>query len=321
MDANENGQGTVGLVGGGLIGRAWAVVFARASFRVRLFDADPAAARAAVGWMAEAFRDLAAAELLAEPPETVAGRVAIADTLAEAAAGAAYVQESAAESPEVKRALFAALDAAAPPAAIRASSTSTIPASAFTQELAGRRRCLVAHPVNPPHLVPLVELAPAPWTDGSVVARARALLAGAGQAPIVVRREIEGFVLNRLQGALLHESFRLVEDGYATPEDVDLAVSEGLGLRWSFMGPFETIDLNAPGGLADYARRYGPLFHRMALAHSPPRPWSAELTRAVEAARRKALPASALAERQGWRDRRLMALARHKRLRERDDER
>lgn len=319
MSANAERPATVGLVGAGLIGRSWAIVFARAGHRVRLYDADGAAAEAALRWMADGLGDLADAGLLAEPAAVVAGRVAIVGTFAEAAAGADYVQESAAETLEVKSAIFAALDAAAPAEAILASSTSTIPASAFTAELAGRRRCLVAHPVNPPHLVPLVELAPAPWTEESATARARALLADAGQIPIVVRREIEGFILNRLQGALLNEAFRLVEDGYATPEDVDLAVSEGLGLRWSFMGPFETIDLNAPGGLGDYVRRYGPLFHRMAIAHSPPRPWSAELTREIEAERRKALPASGLAARQAWRDRRLMALARHKRAPERKE--
>eukprot|EP00042_Codosiga_hollandica_P047264 m.509994 g.509994 ORF g.509994 m.509994 type:complete len:232 (-) comp57413_c0_seq4:74-769(-) len=111
--------------------------------------------------------------------------------------------------------------------------------------------------VNPPHVIPLVELVPAPWTHPDVLARTRALMAAIGQSPIVVKKEVNGFILNRLQYALLMEAWRLVEDGVATAEDVDTAVSDGLGLRWSFMGPFKTIDLNAPSGLADYCERYG----------------------------------------------------------------
>ena len=81
-------------------------------------------------------------------------------------------------------------------------------------------------------------------------------MAAAGQAPIVMKRELDGFVMNRMQGALLEEAFRLVADGYASVEDVDVGLREGLALRWSFMGPFETIDLNAPGGVRDYVERY-----------------------------------------------------------------
>ena len=152
--------------------------------------------------------------------------------------------------------MFAALDALAPAAAVLASSTSAIPASQFTEALAGRARCLVAHPVNPPHLVPVVELCGAPWTAAATIERARAVMTEVGQVPIVVRRELDGFILNRLQGALLSEAMRLVGEGYVSPEDLDKTVAHGLGLRWSFMGPFATIELNAPGGVADYCARY-----------------------------------------------------------------
>jgi 3-hydroxyacyl-CoA dehydrogenase len=99
-------------------------------------------------------------------------------------------------------------------------------------------------------LIPAVEIVPAPWTSPEVVERARTFLVAAGQAPIVMKREIDGFVMNRMQGALLEEAFRLVADGYATAEDIDVGIREGLALRWSFMGPFETLDLNAPDGRA-----------------------------------------------------------------------
>ena len=143
-----------------------------------------------------------------------------------------------------------------------ASSTSAILPSAFTEALKGRARCLVVHPINPPYLIPAAEVVPAPWTDAAVVERAAAFLRAAGHAPIVMKREIDGFVMNRMQGALLEEAFRLVAEGYASVEDVDIGIREGLALRWSFMGPFETIDLNAPGGVRDYAERYQQIYSR-----------------------------------------------------------
>ena len=130
-----------------------------------------------------------------------------------------------------------------------------------------------------------------------------------GQSPVLVRREVEGFVLNRLQGALLREAWALYEEGYASAEDIDKTVSEGLGLRWFFMGPFETIDLNAPGGVKDYAERLGPLYHAIQASRTDPQPWSEQLMDAVDKERRAVLPKEGLAERRNWRDRKLMALA------------
>jgi len=239
-------------------------------------------------------------------------RITPAATLAEAVNGADYVQENIGEKLVEKQALFAELDRIAAPGAILASSTSTIPASKWSEKLAGRARCLVAHPINPPHLVPLVELSPAPWTSPDVVARAKALHQAAGQVPIVVAKEIQGFILNRLQGALLAEAFRLYADGYASTEDIDKTVRDGLGLRWSFMGPFETIDLNAPGGVVDYCERYGELIYEVAQTQLPRR-WDEALVRRIERERRQRLPASELDARSAWRDRRLIELIAHKR--------
>jgi L-gulonate 3-dehydrogenase len=247
-----------------------------------------------------------------EEVAAVVERVRPEPDLAAALAGAGYVQECGPEVLEQKRALFARLDELAPVDAVLASSSSGFPTSSFADGLERRARCLVAHPVNPPYLVPLVEISPAPFTSPEVVEQAYTLMSEVGQQPILVRREIDGFILNRLQGALLNEAFRLAEDGFASAEDIDKAVSYGLGLRWSFMGPFETIELNAPGGIADYMRRYGEMYHAMAKAQADPRPWGPELVARMEAARRIVLPQDRLAQRQAWRDRRLMALAAHK---------
>ena len=302
----------IAIIGAGLIGRSWAIVFARAGHAVSICDADSAALRTNLALIDAALADLGAAGLLDEPPGAVRARLRSADALGECVQGAGYVQENIGENRALKTALFAELDRLAAPDAILASSTSTIPASQWSEQLAGRARCLVAHPVNPPHVVPLVELSPAPWTEPETVARAKALLEAAGQVPIVVRAELQGFILNRLQGALLGEAFRLYADGYASLDDIDKAVRDGLGLRWSFMGPFETIDLNAPGGVADYCARYGEPYYEIAQEQRPRR-WDEALVRRIEQERRAALPASGLAARAAWRDRRLMQLVAHKR--------
>ena len=118
----------------------------------------------------------------------IAARLSVADTLADALAGVDYVQENAPERLELKRELYAELDRLAPPSAILASSTSSIPASAFAGHVPGRGRCLVAHPVNPPYLVPVVELCGAPWTDAGIIARAAEILRAVGQKPAIVRK-------------------------------------------------------------------------------------------------------------------------------------
>ena len=158
-----------------------------------------------------------------------------------------------------------------------------------------------------------MEIVPAPWTDAAVIERTTALMCSAGHAPIVMKREIDGFLMNRLQGALLEEAFRLVAEGYASVEDVDIGVREGLAMRWSFIGPFETIDLNAPGGVRDYALRYQGIYERIFASSQWRADWSGPVMDTIEAERRKVLPADRLAERQAWRDRRLMALTAHKR--------
>ncbi len=302
----------IAVIGAGLIGRAWAIVFARAGNEVAMWDPAPGTVDAAKSTIADRLKELHEAGLLTDPPETVLARVRAAGSLAAAVHIADYVQENGPERVADKRALFAMLDAEAPADAILASSTSGIPCSEFTEDLPSRGRCLVAHPVNPPYLVPVVELCPAPWTSAQTVARAREIMVAAGQVPATIHREVPGFVLNRLQGALLAEAFRLVADGVVSPADLDATVKHGLGLRWSFMGPFETIDLNAPGGLSDYCARYGGLYATLQQEMTP-RHWDDVMVKQLDDARRAELPAAEQPARQAWRDRRLMALLAHQR--------
>ncbi len=160
------------IVGAGLIGRAWANVFARAGWTVRVWDPDTSQRAGAARLIEQSLHELAAHGLVSDPG-SAAKRISVAATLEEAVAGAEYVQECGPEVLEVKRTTFEQLDRAAPASAILASSTSAIVASKFTEALAGRARCIVAHPVNPPHLVPVVELCGAPWTSPETKRRAR----------------------------------------------------------------------------------------------------------------------------------------------------
>lgn len=301
----------VAVIGAGLIGRAWSIVFARAGFDVALWDQFPSQMTQALAFIADRLPELRTAGLLAEEPDTVLARVRPMQSLWETVREAAYIQECGPERIDIKTGVFTELERAARADAILASSSSGIPASAFTEQLKTRRRCLIAHPVNPPYLVPLVEICPAPWTDPAVTERTRAIMVEAGQVPAIVRKELDGFALNRLQGALLAEAFRLLADDVISPGDLDALVKHGLGLRWSFMGPLETIDLNAPGGLADYCNRYGPLYAAMQ-QQMQPLAWDGALVDRVHAARRAELPANMQPVRQEWRDRRLMALLAHK---------
>ncbi len=305
---------SVGVVGAGLVGSAWAIVFARAGIAVRAFDASEDIRRTMAARVRASLEDMAKAGLVdGVDVDAIASRVTVVDELKAAVGDVDYVQESVFERVDVKSAVSEAIGALIRDDAVVGSSSSGIPASAFTEHAPRRERFLIAHPVNPPHLVPLVELVPAPWTDPAILPWLRTAMEAVGQAPIVVNREIEGFILNRLQGVLLKEAWALFEEGYASAADIDLCVSQGLGLRWSFMGPFETIDLNAPGGVDDYARRLGPLYHSIAQSRANPQPWSPELIERARAERRAALALEKLPERSAWRDRRLMALVAHRR--------
>lgn len=301
----------IGIVGAGLIGRAWACVFARAGHPVQLWDPEPGL-RAHMpdllrAMLEEAGNDPAAAD-----------RVTVCDTLEAALRGAALVQESCPEILDTKRELFARMDDAAAPGTILASSSSALMASEFAAGLAGARRCLVAHPVNPPHVIPVVELCPSPETEADVLTRAEAIYAGAGQVPVVLSREIPGFVLNRLQAVLLAEALRLVGEGVCSVQGLDDTIRHGLGRRWTLMGPLETISLNAPAGLHDYIRRYGPTLGRLADDGAGAEAFSDRAAEIVGAAFPHSGPESVRA-RAAWRDRELAALDHHLRSRKAKD--
>ena len=307
----------IAIVGAGLVGRAWAIVFARAGYPVMLYDSNAETVTKSLETVESSLQDLQEFGLISETPSVIRSRMTSAKSLKEVLDGAAYAQESTLENVDIKKQIFADMDAAAAPNTILASSTSTFMTSAFATEVKGRHRCLVAHPVNPPYLIPLVEVSPAAFTAPDVAKRTYDLMEAVGQKPIMMNKETQGFILNRLQWALMAEAYRLVDDGYVGVEDLDKCLKDGLGLRWSFIGPFEVGDLNAPGGIADYSRRFGPMIYEMDRSEqSTARPWSDELLAKIEKERRQYMQVRDIGARSKWRNRRLMGLMAHKRAME-----
>lgn len=299
-----------GVVGAGLIGRAWAMVFARAGLQVKIFDADAKALSACMGHIETLVKDMHAADLVQESPADIIRRITPVSSLAEVCTDVDLIQENIRETVEAKIDIFSQMDALTHKDTILASSTSWLPTSLFTKDLAGRDRCLVGHPTNPPYLIPLVEVSPAPWTSEKTTQAAMAFYKLVKQEPVLVRKEIHGFLLNRVQGAVLNEMLNLYEQGFASSEDLDKVMKFGLGLRWSFMGPFETIDLNAPDGVVDYANRYGHTYAEVRKTQAD-NTWSPQVIAEIERERRQVLEHNRLDARSHWRDRRLMALRRH----------
>ncbi|MDR7183262.1 3-hydroxyacyl-CoA dehydrogenase [Microbacterium trichothecenolyticum] len=300
----------VAVIGSGSIGVGFAVLFARAGFDVRVQDPDEAALTRAESDLADRLALLESADLLRESTAVVASLVSFHTDLAVAARSVSLVQECAPEHVSIKQEVLAAA-AEAVPRAVLASSSSAIPPSRIAAGLAddAARRVIVGHPGNPPYLLPVIEVVPSPRTDPTIVESARAIYADAGMRPVTIRREVEGFVFNRLQGALLREAYCLVRDGVVDADDVDEIVRSGLGRRWSVIGPFETSDLNVRGGIAAHAARMGPAYERMGAERGQSDPWTAELVGTVAAQRRSILPLEEWEERVRWRDERLMTLA------------
>jgi L-gulonate 3-dehydrogenase len=311
----------VAIVGAGSIGAAFALLFASAGRRVQVFDPSERQRDAVVDQVTASWRDLDSFGLATSTEAQVRERIGVFDSLRAAAAGADYVQECAPEQVQLKREIFTELDACAAPDAVLASASSALPVSKFAHGLAGARRCLIAHPGNPPFLLRVIELVPAAFTEGSATEHARRTLASAGLTPILVRKEVAGFVFNRLQGAVLREAYCLVRDGVATVEEIDRIVRDGLGLRWSVVGPFETVDLNTRGGIASHAVKLGPAYAAMGAERGQHDPWTPDLVKTVETQRRALLPLEQWDERVRWRDRALMSAlaARKTRLEEGSD--
>ncbi|GMT27575.1 hypothetical protein PFISCL1PPCAC_18872, partial [Pristionchus fissidentatus] len=313
-------RGKVAIIGSGLIGSCWAALFSSAGYPVCLYDVGQEQLNKAKENVRRNLEKLES-EGLSRGPSTTAEameRISATTSLKEALEGAIYAQESTMESFEFKQKIFSEMDAVAGQETILASSTSTIPASSFTEGLKHRSRCLVVHPVNPPLYLTLTELVPAPWTEKEAVDRAFQIMESIGQTPIRLKKEVIGFAVNRLQFALLAESWNLVKDQVLSVEDVDKVMSEGLGPRYAFYGPFGVIHMNA-AGVRDYCARYAPGVRRV-LADAAPTPTfdEEEVMKELEASLERAMPVEKMSEHTTARAVRLGELAMLKRKLKKD---
>src|SRR5215213_1411995 len=223
---------TVALLGGGVIGGGWAARFLLNGVDVQLFDPDPDAERIVGEVLANARRAYGRLTLAPLPSE---GRVTFAGTPEDAVGGADFVQESVPEREDLKRDLLARASRAAAPGAIIASSTSGLLPSRLQADMDHPERMTVGHPFNPVYLLPLVELCGGEQTAPDTLERAAGVYRAVGMRPLVLRREIDGFVADRLLEALWREALWLVADDVATVEEIDDAIRFGAGLRWAVM--------------------------------------------------------------------------------------
>jgi 3-hydroxyacyl-CoA dehydrogenase len=299
---------SISIIGGGSIGVGFAIVHARAGHAVRVFDPDADRRADLLDTVLRILGELAQFGLAGIPVERIIQNVEVVDSLEQAVADSALVHECAPEDLELKRNLVTQLDRAAEDDTIIASASSAITTTQFAAHAKGRHRFLVAHPGNPPFLIPVVEVVPATFTKPDAVDATMRILTAAGMSPIRLHREVPGFVFNRLQGALLREAYCLVRDGVVGVDDLDRIVRDGLGLRWSVIGPFETVDLNTDGGIERHAKLLGPAYERMGAERGQHDPWTPELVERVTAERRQLLPLDKRPDRIRWRDRQLMRL-------------
>ena len=277
-----------GVIGGGLIGASWAAIFSKSGFNVFVYDPFPDVFETYKSRVTSFLEELKSIDETINIEESL-NRISANVTIEDLCSNVEYIQESAPEILSVKQELFAKLDNLAPDEVVIGSSSSAMPISSITQNLKGQHRCIIAHPANPPHLIPCVEICPGENTSNKTIEKTKEIFTASGASIVNVKKEIDGFILNRLQGALLNEAMRLYSDGYASSDEIDATIRDGLGLRWAFMGPFETIDLNAPGGIKDYISRYGPMYIEMAKNQTKIPDWSEEAGKKLEIERRKIL--------------------------------
>ncbi|XP_041354340.1 lambda-crystallin-like isoform X1 [Gigantopelta aegis] len=301
----------IAIVGSGLIGQIWAMIFAGAGYRVSLFDIDPSQVKKALQGIKDTLAEY-------EHKGHLRGTLSAADQtdlvtgccdLAQCMDGAKHVQECVPENLELKRKVFQQIDQHATSKMVLASSSSCILSSQFASDLKHKDRVLIAHPVNPPYFIPLVEIIPAEWTNPDVTRCTRDLMEQIGQSPVTLNKELPGFALNRIQYAIINECWNMVQSGVLSASDIDKLMYDGLGPRYAFIGPLETMHLNADG-IVDYCKRYADGAYRVSSTFKPPPiQYDIPTAESVMKEMEKTIPVERLSDRRKWRDDRLAALA------------
>ena len=275
----------IGIIGAGLIGSSWSAIFASKGYEVYVYDNDKQVFENFNERVEGFLNELKFIDEEIDLNKSI-NKINANIEIEFLCKNCDFIQECSPEIISLKQELFARLDNLSPKEVILSSSSSAMPISLITQNLKGKERCIISHPANPPHLIPCVEISPSESTSQNTINLTKKVFDSIGFSTVYVQKEIDGFILNRLQGALLNEAMRLYSEGYASADHIDSTVRDGLGLRWAFMGPFETIDLNAPGGIKDYIKRYGSIFSEMAKHQRSIPDWTEKNAEKLEKERR-----------------------------------
>jgi 3-hydroxyacyl-CoA dehydrogenase len=254
--------GKIAIVGTGLIGSGWAAFYASKGFVVSLCDIDASASQAGHQRTLAHLGSLREHGLLdPDAHDRATDNVTVTEDLSKAVENAKLIQESVTEQYDVKKDVFRRIDRASDPGAIVASSSSGLLISELQIVMDHPERSLIAHPFNPPHLIPLVELVPGTRTDPKRLAEAKAFFESLGKVPVVLEKEVPGHIANRLQAAVWREAIDLVLKGVASVADVDKALAAGPGIRWALLGPHMIFHLaGGPGGISDFIDHIGVSF-------------------------------------------------------------
>ncbi|PVD28444.1 hypothetical protein C0Q70_11032 [Pomacea canaliculata] len=302
----DSGDRKVAIIGSGLIGRSYAMLFASSGYQVSLYDIE-------IEQIDKAKDDIKSQLLKLEEEDEQYQLIQGVTDLKSCVEDAFFVLECVPERLEIKQNVWKEAEPfITRDDVILSSSTSALLPSDISRNFLRKERFIISHPTNPPFYVPLVEVVPASWTDADVVTQTLKLLESIGLVPVLVRKEVKGFVLNRIQYAILAESWRLIRDGVMTAGDLDKVMSCGLGVRYAFMGPFETAYLNAEG-MHSYSERYADMILGIQQDMGPPERMDGPVLDLIQIDMEATVgPVSEIQQRRQWRDRRLAALAKLK---------
>jgi ketoreductase RED1 len=257
----EGARSTITVIGAGAIGLSWTGLFLANGWKVTINDPREDIKTTTLNGLAQIKPSLAA---LGYSVSEFDKNLSFEADLEKAVKDADIIQENGPENIAFKQDLYGKLDKWVKPAALLLSSSSSIPASVFTEKMSSPERALIGHPFNPPHLIPLVEVVPGKNTSHAATISAMNFYRSLGKRPVLIEKEIAGFVANRLQAALMRESIHLVKSGVINMEGLDLIVSSSIGLRWAAAGPFKTFTLGGgSGGFRHFLQGLGPMLENL----------------------------------------------------------
>ncbi|XP_075262053.1 lambda-crystallin-like [Convolutriloba macropyga] len=287
----------VSIVGSGAIGQSLGIIFASHGVVVKFFDALFEADKSNIEKVKTALsRRIEEAEFSSDESAAKISRITLSESLAECVKDTELVYECVFENVAVKQEVLGQIDDLVGDSTIMASSTSCIMPSILSGKLKHKENFVISHPVNPPFYWQLIEVVPAPWTNPLVVEKVKNLMDKVGQKPICLKKEVDGFALNRVQYTVINSSWKLVRDGILSPEDVDKLMLYGLGPRYAVIGPFQTMQTNAPNGIVDYMSRYQEGMSRVTKACGTQIDYDNETLEAIQAYLDENMPVAEMAE-------------------------